>query len=96
MPGSVVLLWPLPFQQHLGHGIALLLPPVRANRIAAMVPDHGGRAVAQRPARLPQPPAHVDVVASGAKLWIESTDRLQVGLTERHVAARNMLGLLIG
>src|SRR5438093_9186624 len=48
-----------------------LLFPVGAQRVPAVVPDHGGRAEAQRPTPLLQLPAHIHVVAGGAELRIE-------------------------
>ena len=71
MAGDVVLLRPFLFQQRLGLAVALLLLPVRAHRVAAMVPDHGGGTEPQRPAPFAQPPADVDVVTGDAELRVE-------------------------
>src|SRR5207249_7148593 len=64
----VVPVGPLARQLRLGLPVLPLLPPVRADGVAAMVPDHGRRTEADRPAALPQPPAEIDVVAGDAKL----------------------------
>ena len=77
LPGRVVLLRPLPLEQRLGLAVAVLLLPVRADRVAAVVPDHGRGAEAERPAALLEPPADVDVVAGGAELRVEAADRLE-------------------
>src|SRR5205814_8292957 len=68
VPRSVVLLGPLAFEHRLGPAVADLLAPIRAHRVAAVVPDNGGGVEAQRPAPLLQSPAHVHVVAGDAKL----------------------------
>src|SRR5262245_60889753 len=96
MADRVVLLRPLAFQQRLGLAIAILLLPERADRVAAMMPDDRGRTESQRPALIVQPPADVHIVARDAILGIKPADRLQARFPKRHVAARNMLGLLIG
>src|SRR2546428_498400 len=83
VPNVVVLLRPFALQHRLGAAIADLLPPVGAHRIATVVPHHGGRVEAERPAAILQSPAHVDVVASRSEPGIEPTDRLEVGRAER-------------
>src|SRR5258708_16873863 len=95
MADGVVLLRPLLCQQHLGLSIVLLLPPVGAHRVAAMVPDHRCRAETQGPAALLQPPADIDIVASNTELRIESTYRFEVGFTKCHVTAWNVFRFLI-
>src|SRR5438093_987300 len=77
VPRTVVLLRPLALQHRLRPAVADLLLPVRAHRAPAVVPDHGGGTEAERPAPLPQAPAHVHVVARGAELEIEPPDRLE-------------------
>src|SRR5205814_9154452 len=95
MPGRVVLLWPLPLQHRLRSAVPALLLPVRAHRAPRVVPDHGPCAESQRPLPLPQPPAHVHVVAAHAKLRIEPANPLEGLFAERHVAARDGFGLTL-
>ena len=57
------------------------------------MPDHRGRAEADRPPRVLKPPADVDVVAGGAERRVEAADRCKRRAPERHVAARDVLGL---
>src|SRR6267154_717081 len=66
--GPVVLLGPLPLQHRLGAPVAELLPPVRADGVTAMMPDHRGRVEADRPAALLQAPADVHVITRHAEL----------------------------
>src|SRR5439155_9895108 len=63
LPCNAVLLRPLLLEQRLGLPIPPLLLPIRAHRVAPMVPDHGGWVEPESPATLSQPPAHVHVVA---------------------------------
>src|SRR5207245_9947829 len=63
VPRPVVLLGPLPLQHRLRAAVADLLLPVGAHGIPAVVPDERGRAEAEAPTELAQPPAHVHVVA---------------------------------
>jgi hypothetical protein len=60
-----------------------------------MMPNHGRRAKSENQSSLLQPPADVNVITCYSKLGIESTDRLKRSFTERHITARNMLGLAI-
>ena len=60
-----------------------------------MVPDHSGGAEAQRPASLLEAPTYVHVVACSAELRVESSDRLETGFAEHHVAAGNVLRLAV-
>src|SRR5581483_5269844 len=80
-------------QQRLGPAVALLLVPVGAERVAAVVPDQRGRAEGERPALLPQAPAGVDVVTSGAEAGVEAADRFQRPAAVGHVAAGDVLRL---
>src|SRR5207244_5541353 len=93
---AVVFLGPLALQHRLGPAVPDLLLPVGAHGIPPVVPDHGGRAEAERPAPLLQPPAYVHVITGGAKLRIEPADGLEAGFPERHVAAGDVLRLVIG
>src|SRR5262245_33941398 len=88
--GRVVLPWPLRLEQGLCLTVAELLFHVGAKRVPAMVPDHRRGAEAHREARVPEPPADVDVVAGPAEARIEPPDRLQGRLPEGHVAAGNV------
>src|SRR5207302_3639473 len=96
VPGTVVFLRPLPLQYRLRPAVPDLLPPVGADRVPAVVPDHGGRAEAERPAPRLEPPADIHVVAGGPELRVEAADRLEAGLAERHVAAGDVLRLAVG
>src|SRR5207248_9994800 len=93
VPGAIVFLGPLPFEHRLRAAVPDLLLPVSAHRVAAVVPDHRGGAESKRPAPLLEAPTHVHVVAGGAELRVEPSDRLEAGFAERHVAARNVFGL---
>src|SRR3989454_12778778 len=95
MARAVISMGPLSCQQRLGFAILALLPPVRANGVAAVVPDDSRWRESNRPAALPEPPAEVDIVASDAKLWIESADPPQALGAEGHVAPRDVLRLSI-
>ena len=86
----------LAFQQRLGPAVPALLSPVGQHRVAPVVPDQGGRAEAERPARVLEPPADVDIVARGAKARVEPVYRAQRVGPERHVAAGYVLGLVVG
>src|SRR5207247_9133857 len=68
VPQAVVFLGPLALEHRLRPAVADLLAPVGAQRVAAVVPDHGGRMEAERPAGLLQPPAHIQLLARGAEL----------------------------
>src|SRR5437763_1191436 len=95
VPRAVVLLGPLPLQHRLRPAVPDLLFPIGAHRVPAVVPDDRRRAETQGPAVSLEPPAHVDVVAGGAELRIEPSDRLKTGLAKRHVAAGDVLSLAI-
>src|SRR4029079_17983288 len=62
----VVLLGPLALEHRLRAPVAALLAPVRADAVAAVVPDDGRGAEAEGPAAGLQAPADVDVVTGGA------------------------------
>src|SRR5947209_374233 len=68
MAKTVVFLRPLALQQRFGLAVATLLPPVGADRIAPVVPDHGGGTKAKRPATLLKVPADIDIVACYTEL----------------------------
>src|SRR5215207_176483 len=95
MPGSIVLLWPFLLQQCLGLTVAMLLLPVRAYRVAAVVPDNRRGAEPQRPTALPQPPADIDVVTGNLEARIECAYLFEVRFTEGHVATWDVLRLSI-
>jgi hypothetical protein len=61
-----------------------------------MMPNHGGRHIANGPAFVVQPPAHIHIVARCAITGVESPDRGKAFTPKGHVAARNVLGDLIG
>src|SRR5437588_5446979 len=54
----VVFLGPLPLEQRLGPPVTDLLLPIRADRVAPVMPDHRSGVEAERPASLLYPPAH--------------------------------------
>src|SRR3989304_809336 len=95
MARRVVALRPFSLQQRLRPAVDPLLAPVGAQGVATVMPDHSGRAEAQRPPALLETPAHIHVVAGGAELGIESLDLLQRRPAKRHVAPRDVLGLPI-
>src|SRR5205807_7737548 len=90
VPRAVVLLGPLALEHGLRPAVADLLLPVGAQRVASMMPHHGGGVEAERPAALLQPPGHVHVVAGGAELRVEAAERLEARLPAGHVAAWDM------
>src|SRR3989475_10520889 len=55
------------------------------------MPDDGGRRVADESPAVAEPPAYVDVIAGGSEHRVESADRLERVLPERHVASRDVL-----
>src|SRR5215471_15691353 len=61
-----------------------------------MVPNHGGRAEAQRSASLLQAPAEIHIISGDAKLRIEPAGFFERRPSEGHVAAGNVLGHLVG
>ena len=69
-----------------------LLVPVLANGVVSMMPHHGGRMKAKRPAALLESPAHIDIIASDAVAGVEAADRLQGAFAKGHIAARHVLG----
>ena len=77
MAGGVVFFRPFLFQQRLGFSVALLLAQIGANGVAAMMPNHGRGAEAQRPPALLQAPADIHVVPRDPELGIKSSDRLE-------------------
>ena len=95
VPRAVVLLRPLALEQCFRAAVPDLLLPIRAHRVPAVMPHHGGGTEAEGPTPLLQAPAHVDVVAGGTELRVESADRVQRHLPERHVAAGDVLSLAI-
>src|SRR2546430_12867068 len=66
VPRAVVFLRPLPLEHRLGPAVPDLLLPVGAHRVAAVGADHGGRAEAQREARVLKAPADGHAVARPA------------------------------
>src|SRR5207302_4416721 len=95
VPAVVKPVWMLEAQQGLGRSVACLLAEIGARTLAPVVPDKRARRERDPLPGLLQPPAHVDVIARLAILWIETVDGLQ-GLTAKgHVAARNVFGDLV-
>src|SRR2546428_12711189 len=72
MARAVISMGPLSCQQRLGFAILALLPPVRANGVAAGGADDSRRGETNRPAPLPEPPAEGGNVPRGAELWVET------------------------
>src|SRR5207245_11635177 len=91
LPHPTVSARPLPFEEGLGFPVPDLLSPELANGFAAVVPDDRGRRVPDETSAVPEPPAHIDIVAGGSEDPVESTDRLERVLTERHVASGDVL-----
>ena len=79
-------------QPRLAFAVADLLPPVRLDRRAMVMPDERRRREADLPAARLQPPAHVDIVAGAEIDRVEAADREQRLAPERHVAAGHVLG----
>src|SRR5205823_5901271 len=73
-----------------------LLSPEGSHGVSRMVPHLRRRAKAQLPSAGLQPPADVDIVAGRAKLRVESAYRFESLSAEGHIAAGNMLRLVIG
>src|SRR5271166_6573891 len=65
LPQRVESLGILEEEQRFGLAIAALLPVVGLHRIAAEMPDKGGRAVAKRVTTVEHAPAYIDVVTGG-------------------------------
>ena len=82
-------------QQRFGFAVAGLLPQVSFHRGAAVMPDKTGRAEPDFPTALLQTPADVHIIAGFAKDRIEAVDLLQVPSVKSHVAAGNVLSLLV-
>src|SRR5262245_35717534 len=95
MAGRVVLGWPFAFEQRFSLPIGRLLFPLRSDRVPAWVPDHSGGVEPHRPPLFLQPPANVDIITGDTKLRVESPDRPEGSFAERHVAAGNVLCLLV-
>jgi hypothetical protein len=55
------------------------------------MPHDGRRRKTNRPTSLLDAPADIDIVTGNTENGIESTDFLQEGFAECHVATRNML-----
>src|SRR5215831_16360348 len=96
MAGRIVLLWPFAFEQRLSSPIVQLLFPISPHQVAAMMPDHSSGVEPHRPALSLQPPTNVDVITCDTELRVKSADRLEGSFAERHVAAGNVLCLLVG
>ena len=79
-------------QPRLTLAVADLLPPVRRNGRAVVMPDERGARKPDPPAPRLQPPAHVHVVAGAQVDRIETADREERLAAKRHVAARHVLG----
>ena len=79
-------------QPRLAFAVADLLPPVRLDRRAMVMPDERRRREADLPAARLQPPAHVHIVAGAEIDRVEAADREQRVAAERHVAAGHVLG----
>src|SRR5712692_4191377 len=75
MPECVAPLWPFALKLGLRFSIAVLLLPISADRITAVVPHHSGRAEADRPAPIAQSPTQIDVISRRAKTRVEAVDR---------------------
>src|SRR5215467_4180530 len=90
MSGRVVLPRPFLLQQSLRAPIALLLLPIRLERVAAVMPHHR-RGRETNHADLTQAPAGVDVVTGRAEDRIEAANLLQRLSPDREIASRNML-----
>src|SRR5258705_13124346 len=69
---------------------------MRSNRVAAVMPDHGRRAEAQRAAVCLQAAAKIYIIARYAKLRIEPMDGHDRRLSKGHVAPGNVLRDFIG
>src|SRR5206468_748858 len=79
---AVVLLRPLALEHGLGATVLKLLPPIRADGIAAVMPDDRGVREAEARAGCLEPPTHIDVIARYPKLRIEAAGRgFKAGVT---------------
>src|SRR4029450_4316081 len=95
MSKHIIFFWPFLLEQCFRLAIPLLLFPIGPDSIAAMMPDHGGRAKANGPTLLLQAPAHIHVIASRTKLRIKPSNGLQGRFPKRHVTPWDMLCLRI-
>src|SRR5205823_7902121 len=82
-------------EQGLGSTVSALLTEIAPDRVSPPMPDDGAGVEPQGPAGALQRPADVHVVSGGDERRIEAADRLEALLPERHVAARDVLGLAI-
>ena len=96
LPDRTVSGRPLVFQQGLGLPVADLLLPELSDRFPAVMPDDGGRRVPDESPAVAEPPAHIDVVAGGSEYPVETADRFECLLPERHVASRDVLRDRVG
>ena len=76
--------------------VAALLAQVRAQPGAAVVPHERGRVEADLPLAVEHLPAQVDVVAGRRVDRVEAADLVEHAPPERHVAAGDVLGPVVG
>src|SRR5262245_47954197 len=93
MARGVVALRPLLLEQCLGLAVTLLLPPVHAKRVAAMMPVHSAGVESDAPPARLQSPAEIHVVAGCTVAGIKAADSGECLAAKRHVASRDVLGL---
>src|SRR2546428_12770767 len=82
-------------EQRLGLAVPALLPDVGFHGVAPEVPHHGRGAEPDAVAVILKSPAKIDVVTGGAENGVESADLLEYVTAKRHVAAGDVLGVIV-
>lgn len=82
-------------EQALGTAVAKLLAKESDERAAPPVPDEGAGREAKAEPGVTQPPAEINIVASGLELRVKSADCVEGGAGDDEIAAGEMLGLLV-
>src|SRR5207249_7514611 len=95
VPEGVEPLRVLEVEEAFGLAVASLLADVGLDGVAPEVPHHGRGTEGDAVAALLKAPAHIHVVAGRAVDGIEPADLLEHLAAERHVAARDVLSLLV-
>ena len=91
-----VLVRPAALEHGLRATILALLAPVGTDRTPRLVPNESRGAETEPMSGRQETPADVDVVAGDAELGTKPANLLERPLAERHVAARDVLGLPVG
>ena len=95
MSQTVVVFRPLFFQHRLSASVSSLLLQISEHRVSPVMPHHCCGVETDLPPALLQSPADINIIPGRAELRIKTPNDLKGCLSERHVAARNVLSLLI-